>query len=131
MPSAKSTRCPHGPGATSHNACLPCRESGAATAHGVPALGEGASRLPGSSRPWADTDETAGNSIRGTVAQPAASRVGGTGPGFSRKAGGCCLKSKSETRSDRASPASSAQRPGQHQHRSVSAQRPQLTLTLA
>ena len=42
---------------------LTCRESGAGTAHGGPALREGVSWLPGSSRLWAGADETAGNGI--------------------------------------------------------------------
>lgn len=53
-----------------------------------PCLGEGVPWLLGPSRPWADADETAGDSTRGTAARPAVSRVGGTGPGFSGKAGG-------------------------------------------
>lgn len=90
-------------------------------------LGEGVRWLPGPSRPRADADETAGDSTRGTAARPAVSRVGGTGPGFSGKAGGCCSKSESEARSDRASSASFSQRPGQHST-DVSARRgPQLT----
>lgn len=79
-----------------------------------PCLGEGVPWLLGLSRPWADADETAGDSTRGTAARPAVSRVGGTGPGFSGKAGGCCLKSESEACRDRVSSASFGQRPGQH-----------------
>lgn len=41
------------------------RESGAGTAHGGPALWEGVSWLPGSSRPWAGAVKSAGNGIWG------------------------------------------------------------------
>ena len=63
---AKPTRCPHRcGGAQPTTPDLTCRESGAGTAHGGPALWEGVSWLLGSSRPWAGADETAGNGIWG------------------------------------------------------------------